>query len=102
MITVRHRGLRGDRTTARVTFTLPHDQPRGTVSVVGDFNDWDPALHILTQGTYGTRSITLTLPRGHTYAFRYVTEDGHEFTDPDTGNGDADEGGDENISVVTT
>ena len=26
----------------RVTFTLPQSDPSGPVSVVGDFNDWNP------------------------------------------------------------
>ncbi|MBP2034719.1 hypothetical protein [Streptomyces avidinii] len=32
-----------DRT--EVTFVLPADVPPGPVSVVGDFNDWQPGVH---------------------------------------------------------
>jgi len=28
--------------TVRITFVLPADEPAGAVSVVGDFNDWNP------------------------------------------------------------
>ncbi len=92
MIIIRHRGRRGSHSTAQVTFVLPHDQPCGTVSVVGDFNDWRPALHVLTLSTYGTRAVTVTLPRGRTSGFRYRGEGGREFADPD----------DANVEVVTT
>ncbi|MCY0939711.1 hypothetical protein [Streptomyces sp. H34-S4] len=37
------RTLRKDRT--EVTFILPADTPPGPVSVVGDFNDWQPGVH---------------------------------------------------------
>ena len=33
--------------TVRVTFALPTDSPGGAVSVVGDFNNWDPFAHPL-------------------------------------------------------
>ena len=33
--------------TVRVTFTLPADEPDGAVSVVGNFNDWNPCAHPL-------------------------------------------------------
>ncbi|MER5757750.1 hypothetical protein [Streptomyces sp. NPDC002082] len=32
---------------AQVTFILPEDTPDGPVSVVGDFNHWNPAAHPL-------------------------------------------------------
>ncbi|MFA7766387.1 hypothetical protein ACGFNX_41735 [Streptomyces sp. NPDC048723] len=41
------RTLRKDRT--QVTFILPADTPPGPVSVVGDFNDWQPGVHTLVQ-----------------------------------------------------
>ena len=33
--------------TVRVTFALPIDDPGGAVSVVGNFNDWNPHTHPL-------------------------------------------------------
>ncbi|MCX4960973.1 hypothetical protein [Streptomyces virginiae] len=39
------RTLKKDRT--EVTFVLPADIPPGPVSVVGDFNDWQPGVHTL-------------------------------------------------------
>jgi 1,4-alpha-glucan branching enzyme len=68
---------------ARVTFVLPIDEPAGEVCVVGDFNDWQPGTHPLTRSTYGTRAVTITLPRDQRYTFRYLTDNGHWFDDPD-------------------
>ena len=33
----------------RITFALPAAEPAGAVSVVGDFNNWDPFAHPLLQ-----------------------------------------------------
>ena len=40
----------------RVTFSLPPDQPEGVVSVVGDFNDWEPGRHELIKRRHGRRT----------------------------------------------
>ena len=67
----------------KVTFSLPADEPRGAVSVVGDFNDWTPGRHVLARRTNGTRSIAVTLPAGTSVRFRYLGENGHWFDDAD-------------------
>jgi 1,4-alpha-glucan branching enzyme len=67
--------------TVRVTFTLPADQPGGPVSVVGDFNDWDPFAHPLRRRTNGTRSAAVTVRAGSTLYFRYLAEGGLWFDD---------------------
>lgn len=55
----------------KVTFTLPLDESTPSISVVGDFNGWQPGMHELTPRRNGTRSVTLTLPSG-THHFRYL------------------------------
>jgi hypothetical protein len=40
----------------RVTFTLPVGEPAAAVSVVGDFNDWDPLANPLRIRANRTRS----------------------------------------------
>lgn len=60
--------------SVKVSFILPRD--RGGVSVVGDFNGWDPLAHPLRPRSNGTRSVALTLPAGGRYAFRYLAEGG--------------------------
>jgi 1,4-alpha-glucan branching enzyme len=65
----------------KVTFVLPVDQPAGAVSVVGDFNDWDPFAHPLRKRTNGTRSATVKVPAGAQLHFRYLAEGGMWFDD---------------------
>jgi len=67
--------------TVRVTFALPADQPPGAVSVVGDFNDWNPFAHPLQRRSNGTRSAAVTVPAGATLRFRYLAEGGVWFND---------------------
>ncbi|MFD9307016.1 isoamylase early set domain-containing protein [Streptomyces sp. NPDC060048] len=59
-----------DRT--QVTFVLPADTPPGPVSVVGDFNDWQPGAHALVPRADGTRAVTVALPRKGVHSFRYL------------------------------
>ena len=65
----------------RVTFTLPAGDPSGAVSVVGDFNDWDPSAHPLRTRSNQTRSASVTVPAGSTLRFRYLAEGGRWFDD---------------------
>jgi 1,4-alpha-glucan branching enzyme len=67
--------------TVRVTFALPADEPAGAVSVVGDFNNWDPFAHPLRRRTNGTRSAAVTVRAGSTLRFRYLAEGGRWFDD---------------------
>ncbi len=65
----------------RVTFALPADEPDGAVSVVGNFNDWDPLAHPLRRRANHTRSAAVTVPAGSTLHFRYLAEGGVWFDD---------------------
>ena len=67
----------------KVNFVLPTDAVAGKVSVVGDFNGWDPLANPLRPRRNGTRSAVVTLPRGRRFAFRYLAEDGR-WHDDDT------------------
>jgi 1,4-alpha-glucan branching enzyme len=71
----------GKNGTVRVTFTLPADEPDGPVSVVGNFNDWDPYAHPLRLRSNRTRSAAVTVPAGSTLHFRYLAEGGVWFDD---------------------
>ena len=70
--------------TVRVTFALATDEPSGAVSVVGDFNDWNPFAHPLRRRGNGTRSAVVTVPVGTTLRFRYLSEGGFWFDDETT------------------
>lgn len=65
----------------RVTFVLPEGDPAGAVSVVGDFNDWDPFAHPLRRRGNGTRSAVVRVPAGSKLLFRYLAEGGRWFDD---------------------
>ena len=67
--------------TVRVTFALPTDEPGGAVSVVGDFNNWDPYAHPLRKRANRTRSAAVTVESGSTLHFRYLAEGGVWFDD---------------------
>ena len=67
--------------TVRVTFVLPAAEPAGAVSVVGDFNDWDPYAHPLRKRGNGARSAAVDVPVGATVHFRYLAEGGVWFDD---------------------
>lgn len=73
----------------RVTFSLPVDEPSGPVSVVGDFNDWNPFSHPLRKRANQTRSASVSVPAGSTLRFRYLGEGGVWFDD-ETVDGRAD------------
>ena len=67
------------RSGARVTFSVAAKTP---VSVVADFNGWDPIAHPLRSRGEGVRSVTVSLAPG-SYAFRYLADGGLFFDDPD-------------------
>jgi 1,4-alpha-glucan branching enzyme len=66
--------------TVRITFALPAGDT-GAVSVVGDFNDWNPYAHPLKKRTNGMRTAVVTVPAGRTLHFRYLAEGGIWFDD---------------------
>lgn len=63
----------------KVTFVIPGDRPK--TYVAGDFNDWDTSALPLSKRSNGTRSASVNLQPGESYAFRYVQEDGIWFND---------------------
>lgn len=67
--------------TVRVTFALPEGEPGGAVSVVGNFNDWNPHTHPLRKRANQTRSAAVTVKAGTTLQFRYLAEGGVWFDD---------------------
>ncbi|MCJ0871950.1 isoamylase early set domain-containing protein [Streptomyces sp. AP-93] len=77
------RTLKKDRT--EVTFILPADTPPGPVSVVGDFNDWQPGVHTLKTRKDGKRAITVALPSASVHSFRYLAAGDYWFNDDSAG-----------------
>lgn len=64
-----------DSNQVKVTFVVPEDRISCDVSVVGDFNGWDPYRNPLKRRSNGTRSAAVVLEPG-SYAFRYLDEHG--------------------------
>lgn len=60
----------------KVTFVLPLEDIGPGISVVGDFNNWDPAKGKLAKRANGTASASFTLDKGKAYRFRYYVADG--------------------------
>jgi 1,4-alpha-glucan branching enzyme len=85
----------------KVSFILPSDAVTGKVSVVGDFNDWDPTAHPLRSRSNGTRSAAVTLPAQRRFAFRYLDESGR-WLDDDAASAYEENGFGGVNSVVTT
>lgn len=66
--------------TTTVTFSLDTVCP---VSVVGDFNAWDPLANPLAPRVGGLRWATVTVPTGTELRFRYLADGGQFFDDAD-------------------
>ncbi len=62
----------------KVTFTLPVEAIKGAkqVNLIGEFNEWNPALAIPMTKQKNQYKITLELPTGRDYQFRYIGDNG--------------------------
>ena len=56
----------------RVTFKIPPPIAANEAAVCGEFNNWDPAKGAMRPLRRGGFSLTLSLPSGYTYRFRYL------------------------------
>lgn len=86
-----------------VTFELPSDLWIESASVVGDFNNWNPLAHPLKQHNSGDAawSVTLELPVGREYQFRYLTNSGDWLNEWHADKYVPNEHGSDNSVVVT-
>jgi 1,4-alpha-glucan branching enzyme len=65
----------------KVTFSVVDDgRP---VSLIGDFNEWNPQVHPLRRRSNGTRSVAVVFDRGQQARFRYLAAEDCFFDDPD-------------------
>lgn len=67
----------------KLTFALPLADAPGNVSVVGDFNNWNPHAHPLKRRSNGTRSVSVEVPAGEAYRFKYLDDRNNWFCEPD-------------------
>lgn len=85
---------------AKVTFDLPAAVEADSVSVCGDFNDWEPGAHVMTRRKDGRLSVTITLAPGE-YRFRYLLDGDRWENDWEADDYVAnDHGGDDSVVIV--
>ena len=70
------------RRYCRLTFKLPVDESVETVALCGEFNDWNPTVHRMTLRKDGSFSLTLSLPSGQQYRYRYLLNGDRWENDP--------------------
>jgi 1,4-alpha-glucan branching enzyme len=90
---------RGDQ--VKVTFVLPDGFVTGPVSVVGDFNGWNPGANPMKHKGE-SRLVSLTLTAGRKYRFRYLTEGGRWLNDPNAHGVELNQFGDEDSVIDLT
>ena len=61
------------RTVCKVTFTMPANVAKEQVAIAGDFNDWNPADHLLEKKK-DTYQIELRLKPEQSYRFKYLID----------------------------
>jgi 1,4-alpha-glucan branching enzyme len=75
----------GDQDLVKVTFVLPSTVVDRPVSVLGDFNGWNPSATPLRKRSNGTHSASIEVRAGTAIRFKYLAADGRWFCDPDAG-----------------
>ena len=85
----------------KLTFSLSLADTPTSVSVLGDFNGWDPHAHPLKKRANGTRSASVVVPPGREYCFKYLADGGTWFNDIEADSHVANEYGEVN-SVIQT
>ena len=60
--------------SCRVTFEMPQQAEAKKVALCGEFNNWDPAAHPMTQRKDGRFSTTVSMPAGRSYRFKYLVD----------------------------
>lgn len=72
--------LSKDKTLCKVGFSLPEDAAAGAkkLYLAGEFNAWKPAPMRKAKGVF---SLSLELPAGASYQYRYVTDAGQWLND---------------------
>lgn len=76
---IRLRPLKNHRTS--VTFTLPNAPDVSHVSVVGDFNGWDPHALPMKRMKDERFQATVALPVDQRFEFLYLASDGRRLLD---------------------
>jgi 1,4-alpha-glucan branching enzyme len=88
----------------KVTFELPSQAANGAakVTLVGDFNNWDPVATPLKRHKDGTYRLILDLPCNREYQFRYLVDGERWENDWEADNYLPNPTGDSENSVIVT
>jgi len=62
------------KTICRATFKYDNHVQAKTAALVGDFNGWSAQRTPMKRLKNGSFSVTISLPAGHSYEFRYVLD----------------------------
>jgi 1,4-alpha-glucan branching enzyme len=65
---------KGAKGTASITFSVEPDVGGARAAVCGDWNEWDAERDPMEPVAGGGFTLTLTLPRGKVYRFRYLVD----------------------------
>ena len=85
----------------KVTFVMPYSEGQAALSVVGDFNDWQPGATKMVKRNNGTCSVSISLDAGKRYLFRYFGEDGVWVNDEAADAYEVSEHGTDNCVLLT-
>jgi len=86
-----------------VTFEFPADLGAHVVHLVGDFNAWNRRSHPMEQANHsGPWTITLELPAGKEFQFRYLVDGTRWYNDWDADAYTPNPYGGRNSVVITT
>jgi 1,4-alpha-glucan branching enzyme len=66
----------GDQ-VVKVTFDLPASVQAMDISLVGDFNNWSPTETKLKRKKDAPWKVTVPLPQGQTYRYRFLLDGRH-------------------------
>lgn len=70
------------RTICRVTFKIPADSAQGKVSLVGDFNDWNPEANRMEMNNDHWETLVRLKP-DRKYKFKYLVDGEYWRNDED-------------------
>jgi len=69
--------------SCRVTFEFSPAASCAKVALCGDFNDWKPSAHSMTLRKDGRYSLTINLPAGRAYQYKYLIDEENWENDPE-------------------
>lgn len=98
---LKKKNIKGIEDKIQVTFETDQFPQASSVTIAGEFNDWNPQSHALKQRKDGVWSITLRLSREREYQYRFVVNGTDWVTDYQPDRTAPNQYGDVNAVVLT-